>query len=167
MKKTTLMTLLAIGLLSSTAFAQNRGYASSGGTSIGLRLGPDAGITLKHHTGSAALEGILHLSDWFTGFTGLYHFFHQPIGADLRGLDWYAGAGGHIWAYRRDSRNLPGWYEDGTRTGFGVDFALGMQYNFPSAPLNLALDWKPAINLVGGSGFAYNSVGLSIRYRWR
>ncbi len=158
---------VAIGLLSSTAFAQNKGYASSGGTSAGLRLGPDAGITIKHHTGSAALEGILHLSNWFTGFTGLYHFFHQPITADLPGLDWYAGAGGHIWSYRRTSPNLPGWYENGTRTGFGVDFALGMQYNFPSAPINLALDWKPAINLIGGSGIAYSSVGLSIRYRWQ
>jgi len=167
MKKITLLMALTIGLLSSSAFAQTRGYASSGGTSIGLRLGPDAGITLKHHTGSAALEGILHVSNWFTGFTGLYHFFHQPITADLRGLDWYAGAGGHIWAYRRDSRYLPGWYESGSRAGLGVDFALGMQYNFPSAPLNMALDWKPAINLVGGSGWAYSSVGLSIRYRFQ
>lgn len=165
MKKITLLMALAIGILSSTAFAQ--GYSSSGGTSAGIRLGPDAGITVKHHTGKAALEGILHVSNWYTGFTGLYHFFHQPVGADLRGLDWYAGAGGHIWGYRRDSRNLPGWYENGTRTGFGVDFALGLQYNFPSAPLNMALDWKPAINLVGGSGWAYSSVGLSIRYRWR
>lgn len=147
--------------------ASGQGYSTSGGTSAGLRLGPDAGITIKHHTGKAAIEGILHVNNWFQGFTGLYHFFHQPVGADLRGLDWYAAFGGHIWSYRRDYDNRPGWIPNNANTGFGVDFALGMQYNFPSAPINLALDWKPAINLVGGSGWAYSSVGLSVRYRWR
>lgn len=147
--------------------AHGQGYTASGGTSIGLRLGPDAGITVKHHTGSVALEGILHVNNWFQGFTGLYHFFHQPVSADLQGLDWYAAAGGHIWSYRSDYNNRPGWIPLDANTGIGVDFALGMQYNFPTAPLNLALDWKPAINLVGGSGFAYSSVGLSLRYRFR
>lgn len=168
MKKMLLALLFvgALGLFNANQ-VQAQGYSSSGGTSIGLRLGPDAGITLKHHTGKTALEGILHLSDWFQGFTGLYHFFHQPITADLPGLDWYAAAGAHVWSYRTGSKNLPGWYEAGNRVGLGVDFALGAQYNFPSAPVNLALDWKPALNLIGGSGLAFSSVGLSVRYRWK
>ncbi|MBA4304333.1 MAG: hypothetical protein C0424_08935 [Sphingobacteriaceae bacterium] len=143
------------------------GYKSSGGTSAGLRLGPDAGITLKHHAGSAAYEGILHLSDWFQGITVLYHFFHKPITADLPGLDWYAGAGGHLWNYRANYRTRPGWVELGSVTGIGVDFALGAQYNFPGAPINLSLDWKPALNIIGGTGMAFSSTGLSVRYRWR
>lgn len=159
-----LVALLSL-LASSAAFSQ--GYTSSGGTSAGLRIGPDAGITLKHHTGSAALEGILHLSDWFQGFTGLYHFFHQPITPDVPGLDWYAAAGGHVWSYRTTFVNRPRWVPAGEGVGIGVDFALGMQYNFPSAPINLALDWKPALNLIGGTGLAFSSVGLSVRYRWK
>lgn len=144
-----------------------QGYSRSGGTSAGLRLGPDAGITLKHHAGAAAYEGILHLSDWFQGVTVLYHFFHKPITADLPGLDWYAGAGGHIWNYRSTFRARPGWVEVGSGTGIGVDFALGAQYNFPGAPINLSLDWKPALNIIGGTGLAFSSAGLSVRYRWR
>lgn len=144
-----------------------QGYSRSGGTSAGLRLGPDAGITLKHHAGSAAYEGILHLSDWFQGVTVLYHFFHKPITSDLPGLDWYAGAGGHIWNYRTAFRTRPGWVEVGSGTGIGVDFAIGAQYNFPGAPINLSLDWKPALNIIGGTGLAFSSAGLSVRYRWR
>lgn len=157
-----------LGLLCSMApEAHAQGYKSSGGTSAGLRLGPDAGITLKHHVGPAAYEGILHLSDWFQGVTVLYHFFHKPITADLPGLDWYAGAGGHIWNYRATFKARPGWVEVGSGTGIGVDFALGAQYNFPGAPINLSLDWKPALNIIGGTGMAFSSAGLSVRYRWR
>lgn len=165
MKKLILASLMLLALsMHSTA---QRGYSRSGGTSAGLRLGPDAGITLKHHTGEVAYEGILHLNNWFQGVTVLYHFFHKPITSELPGLDWYAGAGGHIWNYRTTYRVRPGWIEDGSGTGIGVDFAIGAQYNFPGAPINLSLDWKPALNIIGGAGFAYSSAGLSVRYRWR
>lgn len=158
------VTLLVCGSLQQAAA---QGYSGSGGTSAGLRLGPDAGITIKHHAGAVAYEGILHLSEWFQGATVLYHFFHKPITADLPGLDWYAGAGGHLWSYRSVYRVRPGWVAVGSNVGIGVDFALGAQYNFPGAPINLSLDWKPALNILGGTGFAYSSAGLSVRYRWR
>jgi hypothetical protein len=162
-----LLILMSTLVLQSGILLAQGGYKSSGGTSAGLRLGPDAGITIKHHTGKTAYEGILHLNNWFQGVTVLYHFFHKPITSDLPGLDWYAGAGGHIWNYRTTYKFRPGWVEVGTGTGIGVDFAIGAQYNFPGAPLNLSLDWKPALNLIGGTGFAYSSAGLSVRYRWR
>jgi hypothetical protein len=165
MKKLILASFMLIAMtMHSTA---QQGYSRSGGTSAGLRLGPDAGITLKHHAGAVAYEGILHLSEWFQGVTVLYHFFHKPITADLPGLDWYAGAGAHLWGYRTAYRVRPGWVAVGSDVGIGVDFALGAQYNFPGAPINLSLDWKPALNIIGGAGLAYSSAGLSVRYRWR
>lgn len=165
MKKLILASFMLIAMTMHSIAQQ--GYSRSGGTSAGLRLGPDAGITLKHHAGAVAYEGILHLSEWFQGVTVLYHFFHKPITADLPGLDWYAGAGAHLWGYRTAYRVRPGWVAVGSDVGIGVDFALGAQYNFPGAPINLSLDWKPALNIIGGAGLAYSSAGLSVRYRWR
>ncbi|MFN3530674.1 MAG: hypothetical protein ACK417_12190 [Bacteroidia bacterium] len=167
MKKIIFYACFGLSLLSINAFAQKTGYSSSGGTSAGLRVGPDAGITLKHHVDNVAFEGILHLSQWFQGVTVLYHFFHQPITSEIEGLDWFAGAGGHIWGYRSNFNDRPKWIPLNSSTGIGVDFVIGTQYNFPSAPINLSLDWKPAINLIGGTGWAYSSIAISARYRWK
>lgn len=142
------------------------GYSSSGGTSIGVRLGDEQGITLKHHMGGGgAIEGILAARAWSTNLTVLYHFFHQPTGI-APGLDWYVGAGGHIWLYNTRNRYFDNRYYNGN-AGIGVDGAIGMQYNFPGAPLNISLDWKPSMNLYGGNRFYAGGFGLSIRYRFK
>lgn len=157
--------LLFVGLLAFSSYSQAQGYSSSGGSSIGARFGFEQGVTYKKHLGGgAAFEGILSARNWFTNITGLYHFFHKPTGIGP-GLDWFVGAGGHLWIYNVNNRYLPN-YATGN-LGIGVDGVLGMQYNFAEVPFNIALDWKPALNLIGGSGFYGGGFGLSVRYRWK
>lgn len=165
MKKLIFLSAICVMMFTLESQAQ-KGYSSSGGTSIGVRLGNEQGLTLKHHLGGgAAIEGILAARSWSSNLTVLYHFFHNPTGI-APGLDWFIGAGGHIWLYNTRNRNFDSRYYNGT-AGIGIDGAIGMQYNFPTAPLNMSLDWKPSMNLYGGSYFDGGGFGLSIRYRFK
>ncbi len=165
MRKYILIACLGM-LASTTAVHAQKGYSSSGGTSIGARFGSEQGLTLKHHLGGgAAVEGILAARTWSTNLTVLYHFFHKPTGI-IDNLDWFVGAGGHIWLFNTNHRNFDQNNYNGN-AGIGIDGAIGMQYNFSEVPINVSLDWKPAFNIVGGSYFNGGGFGLSVRYRWR
>jgi hypothetical protein len=49
-------------------------------------------------------------------------------------------------------------------TVIGIDGILGIEYNFEEVPINIGVDWKPAFNLTGYSGFWGDGGALSIRY---
>ncbi|HVB02643.1 MAG TPA: hypothetical protein VNE41_02865 [Chitinophagaceae bacterium] len=157
MKKLLLILAVAIFGLSSQTQAQ-----APYQTALGVRLGDPSGITLQQYiSGSSAIEGILGLgSYWFT-LTGLYEY-HQKF--DTPGLGWYIGFGGHIGSFT----NNVNYYHDGIyyTSGFlfGIDGILGLEYTFQEAPINLSLDWKPAIELTPFTGFIPGEFGLSIRY---
>ncbi len=130
-------------------------------TGIGLRGGWGTGLTVKHFlSGNSAVEGILD-SRW-RGFslTGLYEIHNQAF--DVPRLNWYYGFGGHIgfWdgKYYRDYNNNENY------TVIGIDGILGLEHNFDVIPFNLSIDWKPAINLAGSSGFVGDGGAISIRY---
>ncbi len=131
-------------------------------TGIGLRLGFFSGVTVKHFVGTnTALEGIL--SSRWRGFniTGLYEWHHfDAFNADR--LNFYYGFGAHLgfwngdyvyWGDRADSYMV-----------LGIDGILGLEYNFEDAPINLSVDWKPAINFLGYTGFWGDGGALSVRY---
>ncbi|MFC2086891.1 hypothetical protein ACFLSA_01850 [Bacteroidota bacterium] len=130
-------------------------------TGIGLRAGYSNGLTIKHFiSNKSALEGIL--SSRWQGFqiTGLYEIHNRLFSTDR--LNWYVGFGGHVGFWNGDHTN---WGTHGTSyTVIGVDGILGMEYNFSEIPLNLSLDWKPAFNIIGYSGFWADGGALSIRY---
>lgn len=153
MKKITL--ILAI-IVSSIAL-----NAQSYKTGVGIRGGLSNGLTVKHFiSGSNAIEGIL--STRWKGFniTGLYEFNNS---LPEEGLDWYYGVGGHIGFW--DGRYNNAWFkENRTYTVIGVDGIIGIEYTFTDIPLNLSLDYKPAFNLVGYSGFWGDEFALSVRY---
>ena len=154
MKK--LLTIFAfIFLLSGVALAQD--YA----TGIGLRGGFSNGFTVKHFMDDdTAVEGIL-TTRW-KGFmvTGLYEIHNYPFA--VQGLSWYYGVGGHIGFW--DGHDADWADDDDSYTVIGVDGVLGLEYNFVEVPINLSLDWKPALNLIGYSGFWGDGGALSIRY---
>lgn len=135
--------------------------AQSYKTGIGLRGGLSNGLTVKHFLSeSNAIEGIL--STRWKGFniTGLYEFEYS---LPEEGLDWYWGVGGHVGFW--DGRYGNPWFKDTrTYTVIGVDGIIGIEYTFASIPLNLSLDYKPAFNLVGYSGFWGDEFALSVRY---
>lgn len=129
-------------------------------TGIGLRGGFSQGLTIKHFLSEkAALEGLL-TTRW-RGFemTGLYEVHNTAF--DVDNLRWYYGGGAHIGFWDGNST----WGTIGQAyTIIGIDGIIGIEYSFSEAPINIGLDWKPAINLTGYSGFWGDGGALSIRY---
>ena len=131
---------------------------------IGVRGGFFSGVTYKHFLGNdMAFEGILHTRYRGWQFTGLAEW-HAPA-FDVPRLNWYYGFGGHVGIFNYVD-NSPYFVEDNGRTavGIGADVILGIEYNIESIPINVSLDWKPALNLVGYRGFAADGGAFSVRY---
>jgi hypothetical protein len=135
-------------------------YAQDYKTGLGLRLGTGTGFTIKHFLNEkSALEGLL-LTRWH-GFdiTGLYEKHAEAFDTDR--LQWFYGFGAHLGFYNGDYVE---WGEPGsTYNVLGIDGIIGIEYSFTEAPINLGLDVKPALNLIGYSGF-WADFGLSVRY---
>ena len=127
-------------------------------TGVGLRGGFPAAITIKHFVGQNAIEGLIG-SRW-GGFslTGLYEV-HKDNAFDVNRLNWYYGIGGHIAFYNGSAGPYAVSY-----TAIGVDGILGIEYNIQEAPINISLDYKPALNF-GTYFFARGDEGaISVRY---
>jgi hypothetical protein len=129
-------------------------------TGLGLRAGFSSGLTIKHFTSrTTALEGLFTTRWQGYDFTGLYEVQHQAF--DVEHLSWYYGGGAHIGFYDGDHAT---WGNNGTAyTIVGLDGILGMEYTFSEVPINIGIDWKPALNLFGYAGF-WSEGALSIRY---
>ncbi len=157
MKRCILAALLLT--LSSSVFAQYK-------NAVGLRFNGGYGITFKHNKSSkTALEGIL--SGYGHGINAALLYEIHNADKKTPGFRWYYGAGGHIGIWR-DYHGRAWWYDE-TRSGvaLGADGILGIEYTFSEIPLNLSLDWKPAINIIPRPDIFVGDVGLSIRVPFR
>ena len=154
MKKILLPLFLAFSIMIST-------YAQDYRTSLGIRGGLPAGITVKHFLNEKnAFEGIL-ATRW-AGFvvTGLYEF--ERWTGEYPALNWYFGFGAHLGTWTHGyNPNL-----DETYSGIvvGADGVIGIEYTFDEIPLNLSIDLLPSVNLVGFTGWGGINGALSIRY---
>jgi hypothetical protein len=148
--------LTALIFVSVTVIASSQDYK----TGLGLRLGSGSGFTVKHFINQkASIEGLL-LTRWH-GFdiTGLYEIHNRAFDTDL--LNWYYGFGAHIGFF--DGKYVE-WGTPGSNYNvLGLDGIIGLEYTFAEVPINLGLDLKPALNLVGYTGF-WADVALSVRY---
>jgi hypothetical protein len=136
-------------------------YAQNYNTGIGVRGGFSNGLTIKHFISSkTALEGIF-ASRW-RGFemTGLYEMHNQAF--DTQQLKWFIGFGGHVGFWNGDYAK---WGTPGIMyTVIGVDGILGLEYSFLEIPINIGIDWKPAFNFYGYSGFWADGGAISFRF---
>ncbi|MCA1757673.1 MAG: hypothetical protein LC649_09480 [Bacteroidales bacterium] len=132
-------------------------------TGIGLRSGFANGLTIKHFTHEKNALEFLVASRWRgVELTVLYEIHNEAF--NTQGLKWYYGFGGHVGFYDGDYTNKY-WGDPGTNyTVVGIDGILGLEYSFSEVPLNLGIDWKPALNFIGYSGFWADGGALSIRY---
>lgn len=155
--KKIILTLTLVIFISAYASAQDYN------TGVGLRLGFSNGLTVKHFVSErSAFEGLL--STRWRGFevTGLYEVHNNAF--DVERLNWYFGGGGHVGFWNGDY-TYGRWGDEGTNyIVIGIDGIIGIEYNFEDVPINVGLDWKPAFNLTGYSGFWGDGGALSIRY---
>ncbi|MBI5218626.1 MAG: hypothetical protein HY958_06835 [Bacteroidia bacterium] len=133
---------------------------------IGARFGFYNGITLKGFTNSkSAFEGML-VSRWHgIILAGLYEY-HFPV-KEVKGLNLFLGGGLHFGYFDGDRYdNYIGHHYDthNDYTVVGGDLIFGAEYTFKDIPLNVGLDWKPAINFVNDDNLWFDGVALSIRY---
>lgn len=154
LKLTALIILLVAGVRTSNAQDYNTG--------IGVRGGLSNGITIKHFLSEKNALEFLVASRW-RGYniTGLYEIHNDISGAP--GLRWYYGLGGHIGRWKGYS-NHPWFPKEEYYTVVGADLILGLEYTFEELPLNLGLDYKPAFNFYGYTGFWGDEGALSIRF---
>jgi hypothetical protein len=161
-----LLRITLVSLLLCSFVRQASAQAGSLDNAVGLRLGYSPGITFQHFVSDEnAFQLILASRYKGWSFTALYEW-HYPA-FDVDGLQWFAGGGGHLGFYSWYADH-PWWDESytGSRAVIGVDGILGLEYFIGNTPFMVALDWKPAFNLIGFNGFIGDNGALSVRYRF-
>lgn len=151
----------------------NTTHGESYENGIGLRLaGITSGIDYKHFfSKNDAAEGILSFGKKRFLFTALYerHFDF----ANVDGLMWFVGGGAHIgyyeegydYFYYKYHGNKVVVFQNGwdRSSAFGLDFILGLDYKFDSAPVDIGVDVKPAVDIVGDY-YGYWDGALTVRF---
>ncbi|MCE3295517.1 MAG: hypothetical protein K0R65_1231 [Crocinitomicaceae bacterium] len=141
-------------------------------TAIGLRAGETSGLTIKKSIGnSSALEGILGF--WRHGVSATLLYERYMPTANIAGLSWYYGGGGHA-AFENTFYRGYYWY-NGDRyyyyenggMGLGIDGIVGLEYKIPRAPIAFSLDIKPFVefNTNGGVWTSFDpGLGLKVAF---
>jgi hypothetical protein len=155
-KLITIMCLTVIATIGIYSTSNAQGYRNA----IGGRFGTANGITFKTTLGGNKMLDLIanfRSNDGYEYFrvTGLYEIYNPIQGA--QGLNYYYGLGGSVGSRTRK-------WDDKNQAYLAIDGVLGLDYKFAEAPLNLSLDWKPAIELAPGTEFDSSGLGLSIRF---
>lgn len=133
-------------------------------TGVGLRLNNGYGLSIKHNmTERKSIEGIVYTRWRGINITGLYEI-HAPA-FQTAGWRWYYGVGGHVGVWGNGAQYGNPWFDNNESHAIvGADGILGLEYTFREIPLNLSIDWKPAINLIGYQGLWLDDVALTARF---
>ncbi len=192
---TLLLLLLPVLAANAQSKKKNNGGGSGGGsgssgysTGIGLRGGGySSGLTIKHFLSGkngVAIEGLLTTEYAAHGgrLTILGEKHHNL--ADVKGLQFYYGAGFHAGSYQAryyfaDDRfyysgrngnvyfvkgNKYGYYYDETSyIAVGADLILGLEYKLPDLPFVVGVDYKPFFEVFHGYNGFYNDAAISLR----
>jgi len=156
-----LFTILCLVFIATFAI-QSTSKAQSYNNAIGGRFGAANGITFKTAVGENKMLDIIanfrsNNNLKYFRVTGLYEIYN-PI-SNAPGLNWYYGIGGSIGSVKYDY-----YYAQSSDLYLSVDGVLGLDYKFADAPINISLDWKPAIELTPDTDFDASGVGLSLRF---
>lgn len=126
------------------------------GKAIGLRFSGlfsnNAEITYQHPlSASNRIEADLGLNQNVFALTGVYQWVWD-LSALADGFNWYVGAGGLLGV-------------ENTKFGLAVVGQAGIEYNF-DFPLQLSLDYRPAVFVVSGINNHFLNICLSARYKF-
>lgn len=123
--------------------------ASAQPRALGVRVGWGGEVSYQHTLGA---ENFLEVdAGWGANSVSIgaaYDFQIAPVGP----FGFYAGPSAQVWMGGDDDFVL------------GVGAQVGLEYIFPSFPLQISLDWRPVFDLIPSTGFGWQSVGLGIRY---
>lgn len=153
----TILSLVVLTTLAMYTTANAQNYKNA----IGGRFGTANGVTFKTSLGSNKMLDIIanfrsHNDVNYFRLTGLYEINNPINGAP--GLGWYYGIGGTLGSVKYK------YYNHSNDLYLSLDGVLGLDYKFVDAPINLSLDWKPAIELAPDTQFDGAGLGLSIRF---
>jgi hypothetical protein len=149
LRKVIISSFIIFFFLATSSFVHAQDYK----TALGVRLSTDQAtvnnsVTLKHFLNNrVALEALLTFSDPVA--LGALFEIHKPF-SEAGGLKWYYGAGPY--------------FGFGSKTSFGAQGVVGLDYKFNNIPLNLSLDWKPELNIVSDINFEPAAIGFTARF---
>ena len=121
---------------------------------VGLRLSTASptlsnSVSIKYFMDETnAVEGLVSFGTRF-GLGALYEH-HQLIGG-TPAFTWFWGLGGYL-----------GWQSN--QTFLGPTGAIGLDYKFSNAPVNLSLDWKPELDILPNINFVPDAFAVTVRY---
>ena len=125
-------------------------------TAAGIRLGSGIGVTVQQSIGgNNTIEGIIQKS-FFSDYTQVSALFQQHHGVLSRGTNFYLGAGPQIGVYGNSGKT------EGIKDAFGISVIGGLEMKLGKTVLSF--DYKPSINLSGGTSFLDSQAGFSLRY---
>jgi hypothetical protein len=101
-------------------------------------------------TEKTAVEGLVSFGSRF-GMGALVQV-HKPL--NVEGLRWFYGGGLYVG------------FEDGD-TYLGPTGAIGLDYKFKTAPINLSIDWKPELDILPEINFVPDAFGLTVRFTFK
>lgn len=138
---------LFVILLFVTKLVGAQGYI----TAAGVRVGTQFGLTLQQRIADKmTIEGIVHSN--FRNQTNLTVLIERHHSIIFKKLNYYAGAGIH-----------KGWISDETKKDpLGVTGLLGLEMTI--SRVNISVDIKPTLNIVGGMKFFDLQPAVSMRY---
>ena len=148
MKKIAFFFIIMIMAALSTK-AQTTGNVQLGGR-LGLPLGVTGRYFFNEHSGA---EGILGIYNRTVSVTALYEYRFDLSELTINGFGWYVGGGAHAGGREIDSK---------VHFLSGLDGIVGADYNFQNIPVNISLDWKPAIHFNESAELA--QFAFSVRY---
>lgn len=148
--KLLLMALLATLGMASTAKAQDYKFG------VGVRLSNsnptlNNSVSAKYFvTDKTAIEGLVSFGTRF-GIGGLIEI-HEPF--KTAGFSWFYGGGAYVG------------FQD-KNTYLGPTGIVGLDYKFPSIPLNLSLDWKPELDIIPKISFVPDAFAVTARFAFK
>ena len=135
---------IAVALIAFAAVANAQPKA------FGVRMGMADGASYQHWLGNNFLE--VDAMFWInSGFTAsAIYYFSVPLSSQVA-------------VYSCPGVN--GVLLNNVGFNFGVCGQLGIEWEIPSVPLNVSVDWMP-VYWFGVKSFVYTGAGLGIRYRF-
>lgn len=149
-----------IGCVALFALTTNQAQAQGYKNAIGGRFGSANGVSFKTGLNKGAMLELIgnfrsNSGATYANLTGLYEVYNPIKGAD--GLNWYYGAGATIGSYKIK-------HGGGSDVYLSANGVLGLDYKIKKAPINLSVDWVPALQLTPDTGFWGGDVGLGVRF---